>query len=323
MQILNSFVAIDFEIANPSYASACQVSLVRYQNGAVSDVFESMIRPNDGLMHVGTYQKRKHGFSELDFEHAPTFAELHKVLAEFIGNDYLVAHNVSFDRGVYNQTLASWGLAQTDFNWLCSKNFASNLLGKEFASLENLCRHSGIELINHHDAKADAIACGQAFIWLMEESKASSLSDLVKLCTPAPIRNPRNSYDEVLRELNWLQFKSYVESISEFREALLTNPASMIIGDKPLQDLTVAVTNTVFGLGKNHIYLWIEALGGIPHTGQVTKKVDLLVVGHRAEEYEAKGMLRSANELKAEKFGIASITEKEFGELVLSTLSAL
>jgi DNA polymerase III subunit epsilon len=70
------FVALDFETANRSHASACAVGAVRVRDGQVVDEYFTLVRPGEGLDDFEPGNVRVHGITSEAVESAPGWAEV-------------------------------------------------------------------------------------------------------------------------------------------------------------------------------------------------------------------------------------------------------
>ena len=153
------FVAVDFETANRSPASACAVGLARVRGGEVVATDAWLIRPPHGHDRFEPFNVQLHGVSAERVSGAPRWeASLARIL-EFAGDDVLVAHNAPFDMGVIVAASRACGLPVPALRYFCSLRLARR--GYKLASyaLPSAARAAGFELTNHHDALADALAC--------------------------------------------------------------------------------------------------------------------------------------------------------------------
>ena len=159
----NDFCAIDFETACGCKASACAVALVRVRNHAITDTFSSLIRPPEG-MEIASFNYGIHGISNDDVREAPTFGELWPRIAEFVGEDYLVAHSAAFDRGVLRAAMDHYGIEDDIPLFECTVIHSR----KRWPFLRNhkldtVSEYLGIGL-RHHQALSDALACAKIYI---------------------------------------------------------------------------------------------------------------------------------------------------------------
>ncbi len=154
-----SFVAIDFETANPKWTSICSVGIVTVENGVITDEYHALIRPPDN--EYNWYNTKIHGISKKDTENAPSFAEIYPEIKKRLRCRTVVAHNESFDRTALKRTMDEYGLDYSDLNisdrWECTVKIYRKK-GFRAAGLRNCCKVLGIEL-DHHNALSDARAC--------------------------------------------------------------------------------------------------------------------------------------------------------------------
>ncbi len=151
----DSFVAIDFEIANSRHDSACAVGLAACSGGQVVQSRSYLIRP-PGRRFTFT---GIHGLSWEDVREAPTFADLWPILRGWLGPArFMAAHNAKFDRRVLNACCARNRLRAPRKRFVCTVELARARWDVASASLPNVCRRLDIPL-RHHDAGSDALAC--------------------------------------------------------------------------------------------------------------------------------------------------------------------
>jgi DNA polymerase-3 subunit epsilon len=151
---MTTFTAIDFETAQGSRNSICQVGLVRIENGIITKEINLLVQPPDN--YYWSRFTAIHGIFAKDTVNAPTFAQIWHQIASYIENQNVVAHNgFGFDFPVLSKTLEYYGISVPAYNKFCTyKIYKSNLA--------NLCKRFEIEL-NHHDALNDARACGDLY----------------------------------------------------------------------------------------------------------------------------------------------------------------
>ena len=156
-----TFTALDFETATAERSSICQIGMVRVVDGEIFQTFSQLIRPPDNKYHYTNI--RVHGITPLKTLNEPTFDEIWPVMRTYIEDQLVVAHNVSFDAGVLRATLKYYGLSIPEFRTECTLRLSGMNLNKT-------CESLGIELLQHHNAMHDALACAKAYLILKKNS---------------------------------------------------------------------------------------------------------------------------------------------------------
>lgn len=173
------FVAIDFETANPNYASVCAMGWATVRNGVIADQGSWLCRPPEGLDEFGPYNVRVHGITAETVANQPTFDERVPDLLARLGTGLpIVAHNAVFDIGVLEQSLAICGRSRPSNPHHCTKNWAKRLIQLPKYTLPRVCEHLGVVLAKHHEAGADAQAAALVAIRLAEIVGASTIGEL-------------------------------------------------------------------------------------------------------------------------------------------------
>jgi DNA polymerase-3 subunit epsilon len=153
-------VAIDFETANQSAGSACQLGLVRLEDWRVARQQSWLIRPpTDEFLFTHI-----HGLTWEHVRHSPSWGELWpEISAHLEGAQYLAAHNAPFDRGVLQAVCAEAGLSAPQTPFLDTVIVARKVWKIFPTKLNNVCERLDIPL-NHHEALSDAHACAQILL---------------------------------------------------------------------------------------------------------------------------------------------------------------
>jgi DNA polymerase III subunit epsilon len=152
------FVALDFETASYARDSACEIGLVRVENGKVAASKAFFIRPPSREF----YFTWLHGIDWEKVKDAPTFAGLLPKLRPLLdGADFIAAHNASFDRSVMSRTCERYGLDMPPHPFVCTVEVARDVWSIYPTKLPNVCQSLGIDLGHHHSAEHDALACAR------------------------------------------------------------------------------------------------------------------------------------------------------------------
>ena len=157
-----SFTAIDFETAQGSRTSICQVGLVRVEQGVITDEINILVQPPDN--YYWDKLIAIHGITPEDTANAPTFDKIWNQIEPYITNQTVVAHNgMAFDFPVLEKTLEHYGMEAPEYEKCCTYKIYKD-------SLASLCRNHCIPL-NHHDALSDARACATLYLMHLSEEK--------------------------------------------------------------------------------------------------------------------------------------------------------
>lgn len=157
---MSNFVAIDFETAAFSRASACAIGMVHVQDQQIVEEKTLLIRPPSRefrFTHI-------HGLTWQDVRNESTFLQHWRIIEDFIHRgDFLVAHNASFDRGVLGGCCEHYGLPDPRLPFVCTVQLARRQWDIRPTRLPDVCHYLGIEL-QHHDAASDSRACARIVI---------------------------------------------------------------------------------------------------------------------------------------------------------------
>lgn len=172
------FVALDFETANRSHASACAVGAVRVRDGRVIDDYFTLIRPGEGLDEFEPANVRVHGITAAAVEASPRWTEVYPSLRAFIGNDVVVGHNAAFDMSVLMNTCGANDLDLPELSTLCTLQLARASLKVASYSLPWVVEHLDLPAFDHHDPLSDARSSALVLIALATSAGAETVTDL-------------------------------------------------------------------------------------------------------------------------------------------------
>lgn len=188
-----NFVSIDFETAAPKWDTVCSVALCRVRDGCIVDMYDSLVDPECAF---GPIQMRIHGITPTMVAGAPTFAEISDQVLTFIGDDVLISHNIPFDANVLQRVLVKYNRPvpqiRTFCTYACSCMYMPQLPSHR---LPAICEALGVDLVHHHDAAADALACAESMITMARRMEADSLDDVL---TSLRVQYGRISQAEVI-----------------------------------------------------------------------------------------------------------------------------
>ena len=172
------FTAIDFETANGSRASACQVGLTKVRGGKVVETAGWLIRPPAGHDDFLEWNTRIHGITADDVIDALTWDEQIEDLIGFAEDDVLVAHNASFDMGVLKAACEVTRFDLPAYRYACTLQVARKVYQLPSYRLPVAAEAAGFTGFAHHDAVADALACAHILIDAARRSGADDVDGL-------------------------------------------------------------------------------------------------------------------------------------------------
>ena len=157
VNLLPDFTAIDFETANQSADSACQLGLVVVRAGEIVERRDWLIRPpTDEFMF--TYI---HGITWRDVAREADFGQLWPEISPYLINRVIAAHNVRFDISVFFALIKRYRIEYWKGGTIDSVTVARRawpFLANH--QLQTVASHLAIPL-DHHEASSDANACAE------------------------------------------------------------------------------------------------------------------------------------------------------------------
>jgi len=164
----DSFVALDVETANADLASICQIGIVFFHDGEITESWSSLVNPEDFFDPVNV---SIHGIDEHAVRGAPRFPEVAARLSMAL-QQAVVASHMPFDKVAVEKACDKHGISRVDCRWLDTARVCRRAW-KEFArkgyGLANVAAQCGIEF-RHHDAEEDARAAGLILVRAMSET---------------------------------------------------------------------------------------------------------------------------------------------------------
>lgn len=267
----NTFVAIDFETANSNRASACQVGIVKFVDGEIVGVFDTLITPHPSMDDFDYYNSQVHGIAKSDLNDAPTFPDVWDFISDFIGSETLVAHNAGFDMSVLRGLFELYGIRSTEYAYLCTMMLARNLVKPAELNLKFVAKIMNVDLTRHHNALDDASAAGGIAQALIAKFQVDNLIDLAELARIRPGKFSNESWrGSETRSI----YNGKDETVAAMRERL----SPEIDESGPLAGMTFVLTGTLPGMSRNEAHEQIIVNGG-SWANSVTKKVSFLVEG--------------------------------------------
>ncbi len=283
------FIAIDFETANPSYASICQIGFARYSASELVDEWGSYVDPEEYFHPMNV---RIHGIDFPVVQGAPRLSDLHSGIMAWLEGRVVVSHT-PFDRVALQQAFDKCGLPKPDCQWLDSSLVARRTWSECAYSgygLASVCRLIGYDF-GHHDALEDAKASGQVVIAACAASGLSMADWIARVRRPIGDTTSSRCAQRIQRE---------------------GNPEGPLFGE-------VVVFTGALSIPRATAADLAAALGCEVASG-VNKHTTMLVVGDqdvaRLAGHELSSKHRRAEELAAAGQEIQVLCERDFAALV-------
>ena len=173
------FIAIDFETANEKRNSPCSIGLVVIKEGKIVEKIHYLIKPKE--MRFMPINIGIHGIRPAMVEDEPEFDVIWNEIKHHFNDSLIVAHNAAFDISVLRNTLELYNIDIPNLNYICTMKLSRNFYKQlDNAKLNTVNKFLGYEF-NHHDALADAIACGNILLNISKELGVKEVSEICRL----------------------------------------------------------------------------------------------------------------------------------------------
>jgi len=269
------------------------MGLAWIEDGQVARVEHHYIRPPG--MRFAPFNIGFHGIRPEDVEDADEFPDLLERLRPTLQGALVLAHNASFDISVIRRTCEHYDVSPPGFDYMCTVQVARGVWPNlPSHKLNVVCGHLGVEFA-HHDAAADAYACGQIAL------AAAALNGVTHL---------RDLPGRIGMALGRLDHASYMPSQGPYvprSRAPVAPPhvAPTVVSRGRLKGRTIVFTGQLASMSRNEAQDRARGEGGRV-AGAVSQSTDLVVAGPGAGS-----KLKTATEL-----GIQVMTEDEWLAMV-------
>lgn len=306
------FIAIDFEIANRNYDSACSLGMVFVQDNKIVDQKYYLIKPPTNNMDP--QMTGVHGITFDDVKNAPSFNEIwNKVSHHFHQDTYIVAHNARFDMNVLKNCLLTYNFDIPDFNYACSIPITTRACRGEGVpnSLEARAERFGIIMDKHHNALSDAKTVAELVLTCIKLKKRRSIHTYFSTYSSIPIRS-----------LKELKHDSTFRGGRSFEKIKITNikpEKDEFIESHPLFNKAIVFTGELDSLSRTDAMQKVVNVGGIIRSA-VSRKTNYLIVGTQDKKIVGSSgqssKERKAAELIEQGYDLQIINENDFINLL-------
>lgn len=149
-----SIVAFDLETTglDPKSDAIIEIAMVRFDENGTLEEFSSLVNPG---ISISEEVENITGISNSDVANAPGFGDIRQKVADFIGNDPVLAHNADFDTAF----LTAYGFDFSKRTVIDTFKIAQLVFRREKSmNLSNLADASGYFHEGAHRALSDARA---------------------------------------------------------------------------------------------------------------------------------------------------------------------
>ncbi|HZC99237.1 MAG TPA: exonuclease domain-containing protein [Actinomycetes bacterium] len=308
---MDTWVAIDFETANEHRGSPCAVGMVAVEDDQPVQAYTSYIQPPPPVAYFSPFCVSIHGITPDKVVGAPCWAEALEGIVRFADGRPLVAHNAAFDLGVIRDACTETGLPWPELRYACTLVVARRTWPLLSYSLPWVTEAAGVQLSDHHDPGADAVAAAQVLVAATRAHQATDLSSL--------LAQLRIGFGQVSPG-SWQG--CHHTGASRTRTAIPgANPDAD--PDGPFYGRSVCFTGALLSMTREQAWHRVAEVGGRSVPG-VTKATQVLVVGTQDGRRLRPGTSQSGKQRKAAQLlaagqEIEMISEADFLERLAAT----
>ena len=310
-----NFVAIDFETANPSRASACAIGLTEIKDGALSKTKSLLFRPPVGFDEFSGWNIAIHGITPSTVAGEPRFAELWPEILDFIGGQIIVAHNASFDMSVLRSTLRASDLDWPEYSFACTMAMSRQMFDITSHGLSHVAHKIGIswDEDRHHDALYDSEICADIAVAMSRIREQEDISGLLHSLGLSKGQLYRDGWETC--HVNHYSADSLHHTRIKLSASEIEINAHADVSH-PLYGKQVVFTGALHSMSRNDAWVELGKIGAIP-SENVTKATNVIVVGQQDISRLKPGVVHSTKFQKAEKLkdsgqDIEVIAERDF-----------
>ncbi len=152
-------LAIDFETANSSPASACSIGLALFEDGELTVSREILIKPYPRFSSFNYFNMQIHHITPEMVADAESWPYVFNDIYRYFLDSVVIAHNAAFDMTVLRSMNTVYGIEMEDFPYLDTVALSRRI----YPFLANHKLNTVAEYLNldfnHHQAGSDALAC--------------------------------------------------------------------------------------------------------------------------------------------------------------------
>lgn len=302
---MKNFVAFDFETANSSRHSICSVGMVFVKDGKIVDSIYQLINPEE---EFDSFNIAIHHITPDDVKDAPTFDVFYNSIKDKIESQLMVAHYLAFDGYALRDNLTKYAIQPCNNQLLCTYQLSKRLIqGKASYSLNTLCQHYGIDITNHHHALADAKACAELMLKLVDLYGLIDFDSIFHKTRIRPGILSPNKYQSSLVSKTKGRFNLSEIEISEDADA-----------ENPFYGKNIVFTGKLNFFTRKEAAQLVANKGGKPQNG-INKETNYIILGNFDDvmiKGEKSSKLEKAEKLINEGKELEIISEEDFMKMI-------
>lgn len=186
-----NFTVIDIETAKSQRWSICHIGLIKVVNSELIEEISYFIKPPDN--EYSAWNSNIHGINADDTKDSLIFPEVWEKIKIYIENQYLVAHNTSFNIDCLTKALKLYDINVPNFESCCTYKLTGG-------SIDEACHALNIKLEDYNDALYDARACAKIFLKLLDKKDLKVCKEKQKKESPSIM--PEGHKIKISNELN-------------------------------------------------------------------------------------------------------------------------
>lgn len=220
-----SFCVIDLETTGGNHENdqIIEIGMVRVENLEIADEKNFLIDPG---MHIPEFIQKLTSIRQKDVKGCPKIHQVIDEIVDFIGDDIIVAHNISFDLPFLNSVLRRLEKPELQNRNLCTNVMTKHMIPEIMSSnLNYMAQLFEIDHSKAHRAYDDAMATARLLLKYLDIFIQKGITKVNQLYYP------RNKF-----ELDRIHFSSKADKIV-IMNTIMENETSMLLtlkGDRGL-----------------------------------------------------------------------------------------
>lgn len=159
----NRYIVFDVETPNLANDRISSIGIIVIDNGEKVQEYYTLVNPE---VHFASRNTELTGISAKSVKDKPTFPLVWEEIKDIMGSGLLIAHNAQFDMSVLAKTINGYGIEWLPYvYYACTCQMAKECIAEApDGKLRTLCQMFEVELLEHHNALADARACSELLL---------------------------------------------------------------------------------------------------------------------------------------------------------------